>query len=773
MKLLTRSIAGCRNWVRSPGTPRRVALGVGRRAALRMAWVGAATAALVAISMKSSAHEAATARPTPEQLAALEPPLSGSEAFTQKLLSHLRGELDEQGLELFDQLEAQLRQRDHIRWGHLADSDQRESEYYRWQAERRLLELLAEHLPVVELDYRGLSALPDPNPDRPIPLDPRHDVLLLKVVTGDGPTSFHVQPWDLNAEYPNSYFRVDVAEQGTSYVMLELSGVPEEQSSSLLGFRAAGAAEAKFLHAVSLAPRAWGHLALDVRDEHGESTPALVRLATREGNRLWEPAGAVDLRACLNEVVPHLSLLGRGYMFYLPGDNRGRYWIVAKPLEMTLPTGDWELRVVHGPEYKPIQQTLHVEADQWTRREIRLERWTNMPAQGWYSGDDHIHARLLNSEDAENLLNYARAADVHVANILEMGDHLRTYYLQRGFGPNFRVHHGDHWLVPGQEDPRSMLGHAIGLNLPRKVRDLDKYLLNDWAAGEIHRLGGLYGHTHVGANACMAHREMALFTPMGIVDFNSIMQASLGLELYYNLLNLGFKLTASAGADTPYGGTVGAVRVYAHTGTDKPFSPDRWFEALGRGRTFVTNGPMLEFRVGDAMPGDEVKTDGHQPLAVRLRAVGLAGASAPKSLRLVRLGETYREVVSDDPQRDALELEVMLEPGHGCWLAAHAVGHDGSEAHSTPIYVVRQGFRHWNVDQAPALIEKQLAVLDEIERDLTESKRLASLGNSLDYWNRLNAEQSDQVRERLERSRASYRELQATHQRELAARGEP
>jgi len=318
-----------------------------------------------------------------------------------------------------------------------------------------------------------------------------------------------------------------------------------------------------------------------------------------------------------------------------------------------------------------------------------------------------------------------------------------------------------------------MLGHAIGLNLPRKVRDLDKYLLNDWAAGEMHRLGGLYGHTHVGANACMVHREMALFTPMGIVDFNSIMQASLGLELYYNMLNLGFKLTASAGADTPYGGTVGAVRVYAHTGTDQLFSPDRWFEALGRGRTFVTNGPMLEFRVGDAMPGDEVETDGHQPLAVRLRAVGLAGASAPKSLRLVRLGKTYREVVSDDPQRDALELEVMLEPGHGCWLAAHAVGHDGSEAHSTPIYVVRQGFRHWNVDQAPALIKKQLAVLDEIERDLTESKRLASLGNSLDYWNRLNAEQSDQVRERLEKSRASYRELQATHQRELAARGEP
>ena len=64
---------------------------------------------------------------------------------------------------------------------------------------------------------------------------------------------------------------------------------------------------------------------------------------------------------------------------------------------------------------------------------------------------------------------------------------------------------------------------------------------------------------------------------MGFVDFNSIMQASLGTELYYDLLNLGYKMTASAGADTPYGGTMGAVRVYAYVGTDQDFSPDKWF----------------------------------------------------------------------------------------------------------------------------------------------------------------------------------------------------
>lgn len=34
-----------------------------------------------------------------------------------------------------------------------------------------------------------------------------------------------------------------------------------------------------------------------------------------------------------------------------------------------------------------------------------------------------------------------------------------------------------------------------------------------------------------------------------------------------------------------------------------------WFEAVGRGRTFVTNGPMLELEVGGAMPGDELRVE--------------------------------------------------------------------------------------------------------------------------------------------------------------------
>ena len=182
----------------------------------------------------------------------------------------------------------------------------------------------------------------------------------------------------------------------------------------------------------------------------------------------------------------------------------------------------------------------------------------------------------MSSDDADKLVAFTRAADIHVSNVLEMGNEMRTWYAQRGYGPQFRVRDGIDWLVPGLEAPRSQLGHAIGLNLRAKVRDLDHYYLNDWIAAEIHRQGGLYGHTHVGnseVKSLFTEREMALFTPMNPVDFNSIRQTKLGLDLFYDFLNRGFKMTASAGSDTPYGGTVGSVRLYAYCGKGK-FTPE-------------------------------------------------------------------------------------------------------------------------------------------------------------------------------------------------------
>lgn len=717
-----------------------------------------ATAGVVVLAAVATAHETPRQRPSAADLAEIAPPLPGAESFARRVLEHFAGRFDGEQLTLLDSLASHLQQADQIRWGVVADATPAEGDYHRWQAERDLQKLLATLPDVCELDYRAGAAAP-PAVSR-FDLSAHDRWLILKVAISDGPITFSVQPWNLAAEHPSSGFPVKIGKEGVSYVMLELDQIPEGESVTTVGFVPDGEDDATHWHNFAITTTPWGNLAIQAVDEHGVATPVILQIASHESGRLWEPAGAVNLRAQLNDVVPHLSQLGRGYTFFLPGKNRGRYWIIRDELETPIPIGTWDVTILHGPEYRPVRDTVEVQANQWARRRYHLERWIDMPARGWYSGDDHVHARLISSEDAENLLDYASAVDVHVANILEMGDCARTYYAQRGYGREFRVQRGNYWLVPGQEDPRSVLGHAIGLNLSAKVRDLKRYLLNDWLAAEIHSQGGLYGHTHVGANACVVHREMAIFTPLGIVDFNSIMQANLGTELFYDHLNLGFKMTASAGADTPYGGTIGAVRAYAYCGTDEPFAPDAWFDALKRGCTFVTNGPMLEMKVGDFLPGAEIAVSAGQRLRVRASAEGLVGSSAPEELRLVWLGDPVAVESAKSDDQEKLQMDVEIPVDFGGWLAVHALGRDGSEAHSTPVYVVREGFRHWNHQRAQQLIDKQLAAINDAEKALAESERLVALGgNPLDAWNRLNAQQADAVRERLRTARAVYANL--------------
>ena len=90
----------------------------------------------------------------------------------------------------------------------------------------------------------------------------------------------------------------------------------------------------------------------------------------------------------------------------------------------------------------------------------------------------------------------------------------------------------------------------------------------------------------------------------GEIDFIEVLQFGMVNRLdYAEYLNLGFRLTAAAGSDIPWGSTLGEVRTYVHTG-DK-FDVDDWFRAFKAGHTFVSNGPALEFTVDGELPGTE------------------------------------------------------------------------------------------------------------------------------------------------------------------------
>jgi hypothetical protein len=369
---------------------------------------------------------------------------------------------------------------------------------------------------------------------------------------------------------------------------------------------------------------------------------------------------------------------------------------------------------------------------------------------------------------------WVKAEDVHLANIVKMGDIYRTYFEQRGFGRDYRILDGAHVLVPGQECPRThdQMGHTLAMNIAAMVRDPERYFLYDTVFDAVHAQGGLTGYAHVNSGLFHVHRDMSINVPREKVDFVEILQFnSLGTGLYYEFLNLGCKLTASAGSDVPWGGTIGEVRAYAFLG-GKPFTADNWFAAFGRGHTFATSGPMLDFQVDEALPGDELTVKANQKLTVRARAWGDPARMATLKLEIVQLGEVIRTAESLPSKSPEIKVDFTVDAGDGFWIAARALAGDGTSAHTTPVYVRREGLRFWKFDGLDGLLAKREESLRQIEGIIADARRLDALGQlEADRSRKLLARQGDALLERVALARALYAGLKRTAEAERSQRG--
>ena len=76
-------------------------------------------------------------------------------------------------------------------------------------------------------------------------------------------------------------------------------------------------------------------------------------------------------------------------------------------------------------------------------------------------------------------------------------------------------------------------------------------------------------------------------------------------DLWYKLLNCGISLPASTGTDWF---VCSNNRVYVHT--EKEFSYESWIDGMKKGRTFITNGPVIDMTVNDAPIGATLPMDG-------------------------------------------------------------------------------------------------------------------------------------------------------------------
>jgi hypothetical protein len=595
--------------------------------------------------------------------------------------------------------------------------------------------------------------------------------LLFEVMSGGEGLSYSTTTFDLSLPPGESSLATsDVGSSGTTYALVGLDRLPSGRTTLAVEFRRPGQAAVRLPLDVTT-PRP-GRLKLTVlSDDTGKAAPAMVQLLSRRDGSVRQPANGIEFGLQFDKQGKASGARNAN----LPG-LADSFWCVPEPFDMTLAPGDWRIGVRRGVEHEVIFEDVTVRSGEALERTYRPKRWVDMRQRGWWSGDDHVHGRILSDLDARNLMAWIQAEDIHLANIVKMGDIYRTYFEQRGFGKDYRVVDGEFVLSPGQECPRThdQIGHTLAMNITSMVRNTDRYFLYDEAFDAVHAQGGLSGYAHINSGIFHVHRDMTLNVPRQKVDFAEILQFNqLGTELYYDFLNLGCKLTASCGSDVPWGGTVGEVRVYACLEKQK-FSTDAWFEAFRRGRTFTTSGPMIEFRVDDALPGDEIRLKADKKLRIRARAWGDPKRMSPVKLEIVRHGEVIRSAESSDAKQPEVELDFSVDAGFGCWIAARARAGDGTSAHTTPVYVVREGLRFWKIEGLEELFAKRQASLDQIEQIVADARRLNAEGKlENDRYRKQLALQGDLLLQRVAEARRIYEELKRVSEAERKARNEP
>jgi hypothetical protein len=374
-----------------------------------------------------------------------------------------------------------------------------------------------------------------------------------------------------------------------------------------------------------------------------------------------------------------------------------RYFYAREGYEVAVPPGRYQIEVVRGICHEPVIREVVVQPGASHGSDFQLQMLWDSRAKGWYSGNTHTHYNVDIEESLDDRLRmvpHAEAVDVSVISYLIRN---RLPYASNripiGRLPQFSR---DGAILDMGEECRNNFapdsipngyGHCLFLNIPRLVQPASTGLLSpDGKAADFPTVSMLCAEAQkLGGTTIWCHNGKGLEAPvaiaLGVANALNIADGHpVEYDWYYRFLNCGLRLPISTGTDW---WEYDHNRVFVHI--NGRFTYESWLAGLRAGRTFISNGPLIEFTVNGLLPGSVMSSS--SPLRIKARAVSRVPF---ERLEVVRDGEV---VASRAAVNQSAEIEVEADSKASGWVAARVAGSTRTRlgypvfAHTNPVYV--------------------------------------------------------------------------------------
>jgi TolB protein len=443
---------------------------------------------------------------------------------------------------------------------------------------------------------------------------------------------------------------------------------------------------------------------LPVKTWDWKAPSATLRIETGTGARLE-----------VRDAAGHPCFPAAGVPHYDWQSGRTYFHAVGR-VELTVPAGEIQILATQGFSAPAVATTLRAEAGHVASVALAFQPVWNARAAGWWSADTHWHINyggpyVLSPEDALTLM---RAEHLDLAN--PMAANLNTRYTD------------PEWLgwekkdVPpllqiSQETRNHFLGH---LGLIQMAKPFWPWFYGpgypmtdktDISNGDVLRFarqtGAFATYMHpfgvpdpfsadgMAAVPCSLVADAVLGNVDGL-ELSCLWVNELGVaSLWYRLLNLGLPVVATGGSDAFMNfyrcSTPGSNRVFVKL--EGPCTWEAFYANLRKGRSFVSSGPMLDFKVAGQGPGEAVASsqstpwtlDVHSPVPVGKVEILVNG----------RVVETLPGLGTAGTRTYAGRIRLPA----GGWIAARVhderstwpVQNSRTFAHTAPVWIGRTG----------------------------------------------------------------------------------